>query len=651
MDDWSQDFSPEPARSPPPKMTDLNVYDFWDADQLSLASIPDATADLWPAHGDDHTFSSEPSLGARVQSSLQRSVPKNVLSHHLRQHAPLATVHPNRPSTTRPRTAKTNPGSASTARELKAGHELEHMRVQLAEASAKIADLTGKLRAEEEEVTKLRSTVAEANAKIADMTAKSKAEDDELAKLRKTMEILSASNARLSEDKEDLRSKIEEESRRSKSFEASIKNFQGESTSANRQLQRCQADLHETKTRLMEIQGELAHSNARCQQLDTQLTERPSIDTRAIREMRKSNQELNSRLHTLEEENRELRKQAEERMVASNAKCNECLSMAEECKTLRLRLDRGPCQNAFAQTDSIVTNSMEVQTESVMGGFDPITITERTSGAREGLERTSLLRRHQEEVARLVHDHEQLLSDLESRHSQRLQELEDQVAEEVALKVLQTQRSLTSDHQKRLDEMQRRHRTELVKIRGERDRKLATLTDSLEEALEQVAATTELLEHESQTRRVLEDRLEALNVDCEREKKILLEHHSHELQTVQMIAQDEKAALLDEIQRGCDEVIIDRRRILEAPSSARTTVAQSDSAVESVSQEVFTLNELPPVSQSTSTDAGQSLAGGSRNVISRLRKLPFTVQGGYSSSLSQSLAETEAMVLEVLGGR
>ena len=650
MDDWSQDLSPEPAKGPPPKMTDLNDFDFWDADQLSLASLPDPATDLWPAQGDDQTFSSEPSLGARVQSTLECSVPRNVLSHHLRQKAPLATLLLNQSSTTRTRTAKSNPKIALASRDMKSDHPSEKLKAQLAEATVKIVDLMGKHKAEDEQAAKLLQKIAEANATIADLSEKSREKENELENLHRTIEMLSTSNARLTEERDALRSKVEVESSRSKGYEAAMKSFQDESMIAQQELQHCRTELDETKTTLTELQSDLAHSNARCQQLDTQLTERPSIDTRAIREMRKSNQELNSRMHTLEEENRKLRKQVEDGVIASNVKCMDCLSLTEECTILRQRLEKRPCQNASVQTNSVETNVVEVQTDAI-GGFDPINLSERVSGAREVLERTSLLRRHQEEVARLVHDHEQLISDLEKTHTQRLQEMEEQVAEEVLTKVQQTRRSLASDHLKRLDEMQRRHRAELVKIRSERDQKLASLTDSLEEALEQVAVTTEQLEHECQTRRVLERRLEAVGVDFEREKEILLEHHRHELRTARMIAQDERATLLDEIQRGCDEIITDRRRVLEAPSSTTTNVTQFDFAVGPVRQEGPATKELSPVSQSTSSSAGQSQAGGVRDGISTMRNLPFTVQTGHSFSLSQSLAETEAMVLEVLGGR
>lgn len=622
MDDWSQDLSPEPARTPPPKMTDLQDYDFWDADHLSLASLPNPAADLWPTHGDDHTFSSDASLGARVQSTLQHSVPKNVLSHHLRQHVPLATLNPNRPSTMmRPRTAKTEP--TLVPRELKSRHNpLEQLKTQLAEANTKVAELTEKQRVE----------------------------DEELTQLHKTVEILSASNSRLTEEKAALHSKFEEESNRCKRLEAAVKNFQDESTSSKLELQSCQAALDATNAKLTESQRDLANSNAKCQHLETQLTERPSIDTRAIREMRKSNQELNTRTHALEEENRELRKQADERMAALTDKCEECAALTEECAILRRRLDKGRNQDAYVQTDSVETNCVEVQTESASGGFDPIAMSERLSGAREVLERTSLLRRHQEEIARLVHDHEQNISDMEKRHSQRLQEVEDQAAEEVATKVLQTRRSLTSDHQKRLDEMQRRHRTELVKVRDERDRKIATLTDSLEEALAQVTTTTEQLEQECHAHRLLEGRLEELSVDCEREKKTLLEHYHHELQTVRITAEDERASLLDEIQRGCNEVITDKRRHSEEPSSTESTASKFDFGVGPMRQDPSPVNELPRVSQTASALADQPLAGGARDQTFKPRNLPLTSNSGYSLSLSQSLAETEAMVMELLGG-
>jgi predicted nuclease with TOPRIM domain len=75
-----------------------------------------------------------------------------------------------------------------------------------------------------------------------------------------------------------------------------------------------------------------------------------------MRAMRKSNQELHSRAQTLEAENKELHKQAEQRIAALEPKCKECITLTEERTILRRRLDKKVNnQDLSRQTDSVET--------------------------------------------------------------------------------------------------------------------------------------------------------------------------------------------------------------------------------------------------------------------------------------------------------
>ena len=625
MEDWSQDLTPEPARAPPPKMMDFSVSEIWDADQSSLPSLPDP----FPAAADDdnNTFSSEKSLEARVQATLHSSVPKSVLSQHLR-HQPLTKLEPNRDRPTasfrqtKSSSYKTN--TTTVPREVKLEHHLEKLRRELAQANAKIVELTQSPISGEEEVTKLH----------------------------KTIEVLSASNTRLAEEKESLRILREEESSRCINLETALKDAQHEFGGAKKEVQACRQELEDVTTRLTEQQTAADNANTKCQELEVQLAENSSQDTRDMRELRKSNHELHTREQKIVEENKELRKQAEERMVALDAKCKECLTLTNERTILRRRLEKAPTsQNVSVQTDSVQTKCMEVQTDSVAGGVDASSISERLTRVREATERTGLLRQHQDEVAHLTEDHEQTISDLERRHVQRLQEAEEQAAEEQATKMQQVRRSLTTEHQKRLDEMERRHRRELAKIREERDRKLGTTTDSLEAALAQVTAATEQLEQESQKRLDVESNLETLRHDYAHEKKYLLEQHQNDIETFRISLEEERTSLLDEVQRGCNQVIVASRRLVVTPASTKTASTHFDFDVRTMRQEVPRLRELSPISQTTtSTTANQPLTDKAKQEVPLLTKLPPSSQTRSSMTLSQSLAETEAFVLQVLGG-
>lgn len=623
MDDWSQDLTPEPARLPPPKQAELHESDMWDGEQGSLPSLPDPITDTWPAPDDDNTFSSEPSLGNRVYATLQGSVPRSIVSQHLRNrnhHNPLGQLDPNVPHKTRARKPHPDSGMTSVPREIKLEHTLEQLRRELKEARAKISELN------------LVSQNVDAEA---------------LSKLHKAIEVLSASNTRLTEEKESLQLKLEEELSRCKNLETAVKDSREEYAKTKQELQSCQAELEHVTTQLIETQTAFELVNGKCQKLEQRLTEHSSYDTQAMRAMRKSNQELHSRAQSLEAENKDLYKQAELQMAALESKCKECLNLTEEKAILLRRVDKNP--SSKVQTDFVQTKEVEVQTS--FSEKDVTSVSERLASVREATERTNLLRQHQQETSRLIEDHEQSLRDLEQRHSQRLQEVEEQAAEELANKLLQLRRSLTAAHQNRLDEMEKRHRQELTKTREDRDRKVAIATDSLEAALAQVTASAEQLEQDSQARLALEHRLDTLIRDHALDRQTLLEQHQRDMEKFRVCAEEKRASLLDEIQRGCNEVFSGSR--CPTDTSPSTTNAPSGLEIGDVKARHGEprLSALSPRSEgTTSTMFSQPQADETKEEVSKPRKCHSTFQASSSLSLSQSLAETEAIVLKVLGG-
>jgi hypothetical protein len=622
MDPWNHDLSPEPARSPPPKMTSLTDYEVWDHDQTSIASEHERVQMNWTAPVDDNTFSSDPSLELRVRNSLLSSVPKNVLSHHLQAQSPLVPLNQNRPMSTRNRSFGDKREADHLTREVKWDQHVEQLQTHLVDTMPR------------------RSGVVSQN----------RDELDELSKLHKTIEVLSASNTRLTEENKILNTKFEEERKHSNNISVLFKESQNNEERIRDELKRCQGELEAVNSRCLVFQESLERAKSRCGQLESKLSDSSSIETSKV---------LVERAHALEAENRRLLNQSERSLVALDEKANDCQSLSEENTKLRERLSKiASCKDISVQTDSRVYNSVAVQPTSAVLGLDANSISERLSNARDATERTILIRQHQDEVARLVNEHEENIRDLEFRHSNRLKEVEEQSSEELMTRLQQLRRSLTAENQKRIEEMERKHRQELTKIREERDRKIASTTNALETSLAQVTASTQQLEQEHQRRIALENRLEELSNEYQNERNSLMKQHRQEVEALRLTVEHEKVLLLEAIQKGCNEVITNSRHL--AVMSNRNPISRgiiSKSVQPPDSTQEYTSYFTSPLSIDVSASSHLSSTKNVDNTKIGTEKEAFHTKNEQSNfttitptSLSLSLAETEALVQKVLGG-
>lgn len=678
MDDWSNDLTPEPARRPPPKRMDLSNDEIWDGDQSSLPSLPpDETA----------TFSSDPSLGARVISNLQTSVPKHVLSRRPRIVEPVDPSPRRRPSPALLKPMSARSARRNVPREIKLDNQLELLRKELAEANATIEKLQHEPR-------------------------------DDLTRLHKTIEVLSASNTRLAEEAKALQLRVTEETTKCSTALAEAHN---EETAARLALQACNDELRAAKEAMAMEKQTVVRYTRTCEQLESQLTERHSEESQALAELRRFNDEMSAKTRDVEERNKELHKQIEESMRALDLKCKECMDLAQERTILRSRLERPLSHDAAVQTDSVETISMGIQTDSdvvetksieiqtdldvvdtraieiqtdsnvvetrsidiqtdsnlvetrsieiqtdpnvELGDLKSNTISERLTRIREATERTGLQRQHQKEVASLAEEHEQTIRAMEHRYSQRLDENEKQAAEEQTSKLNHVRRSLQAEHQKSLDEMERRHREELCRERSERGRKMSVTTEALEVALSEVAVTTQQLEEESRARAAAEGSLARLSINFEREKKDLVEQHEHTVVALRASCEDDRASMLDDIQAGCNQVFLDSRRLtLPLPTKAvdymltREAVEPITGTTKTVSfmpteevQESFLSILSPRDPPSTKSPTSQFEFDWSKEDDGDMSQT-LTPGSNATTTVSQSLAETEAFVLQVLGG-
>jgi hypothetical protein len=607
MDDWSNDLTPEPARLPPPRMVmDLSASEIWDADQSSLPSLsPDETA----------TFSSDPSLGVRVLSNLHTSVPKHVLSRRPQN----VEVENRRTAIAKP-TSLRSADKRNVPREIKLDHQLEKIRRKLEEANATIEKM------KQEPV-------------------------EELTRWQKTIEVLSASNTRLTEEAKALQARVGEDAAKYSNMETSLKDAQEATACAEAELQACHAELDAAKAALEGQEQTVEEYTRKYEELEEQLVERSSRESQTLRELRVSNNELWTKANGMEEQNKDLRKQAEESLRALDSKCKECLDLTKERTVLRARAERPASQDASAQTDVPKTRSIEVQTDSnaQIGDLKSTAMSERLTRIREVTERTGLLREQEDEIAQLMEDHEETIRSMERRHNQRLQELEEQAAEEQTSKLQQVRRSLQSEHQKRLDEMEKRHRAELSKERNERSRKVGLTAESLEVALEEVAVATQQLEEESCARATAEASLQQLASNFESERQTLIEQYEHEIGILRANWVDEKELLFDDIQTGCNQVFLDSRRLMLPSSAKPVSCAHLDEAHDASSQSP-NLPVSPSNVSAVQSPTSQFEFDWSKGdaTISQAKHAPVSTASAIS--VSKSLAETEAYVLKMLGG-
>lgn len=487
----------------------------------------------------------------------------------------------------------------------------------------------------ERHLEQVRIDLEKANAKINELMQSS----EDAGKLQKTIEVLSANNTRLTKDKEELELKLTEgkealelklteETRKRSSVESELKVAKEEVILTKEELNACRTEMLKLRRRLAEKETQLNEANNRCHDFETQVTELSAQESKALKDLQRSSKESLTKGQTLSEENSNLRQQAEETAAALEAKCKECLDLQDEGNALRRRLDRPVSNDASVQTELVQTSCIEIQTEPVRDFETSSIVSERLTMIREATERTGVFRQHQDELSLLAEDHERAIQELERQHTKRVREMEEQASDEQATKIQQLRRSLKTNSQKQMDEMSTHHRKELSKLRKDNSRKLGQTTASLEVALDQVKASTEQLEGETRIRTALAAELEKLQRDYKEEKATLLQQHHEQVEALRAGWEEERTSLLDEIQQGCNQVILDSRRVLTPSSTTVPNVTPSsavpkarfDFRLEASNKEADAPDQLSPNSQTSS-----------------------------GSTVSQSLAETEAFVLKVLG--
>eukprot|EP00548_Thalassiothrix_antarctica_P003381 CAMPEP_0194135054 /NCGR_PEP_ID=MMETSP0152-20130528/5130_1 /TAXON_ID=1049557 /ORGANISM="Thalassiothrix antarctica, Strain L6-D1" /LENGTH=506 /DNA_ID=CAMNT_0038831081 /DNA_START=116 /DNA_END=1635 /DNA_ORIENTATION=+ len=489
--EWSQEMTPQPSRPPPP-MHVKQSSTFWEED-VSLPSLSD-NLDVVLSPGTDSqqsdTFSSDLSLGMRVHKSLKRYVPQST-SKSTSQNNIQQQTHSGKKSLV----ADLSSDRGSTATESKNDTELD----SFLKNQMNLAHQT----------KQARSDRGKKNIKIARHAPQSDGHlyGEELTRLYKTIEVLSSSNNKLIQEKRDTQVNLSEVMEKC----ATAENCRHE---INENFVRSQEELKKSRLKINELTSNASMQEEELRTLSSKyhdvnckyeslrsMRERNSYqESEELQRYQKSNEELNIEVRSLLTENRRLRRQAEESNSSLEFKEKEYQKVINERKTLLDRLVKPVLRNAAVQTTTATTTSTQVQTDVLPHSSDywmDSSMSERLTRIREVSERTSLLREHQKKMDRVTQEHEKALRDMEVRHLQQIHELEEQAVEEHGAKLQQCKRTQATEYQKRLVEMEERHRNEISMIREECNHTLAVTEDSLEVALTQVKAITEQYEHES----------------------------------------------------------------------------------------------------------------------------------------------------------
>mmetsp|Transcript_22657 Transcript_22657/g.33452 ORF Transcript_22657/g.33452 Transcript_22657/m.33452 type:complete len:595 (+) Transcript_22657:82-1866(+) len=559
-------------------------------DGISLPSLSD-NIDLFSDEGGNihrtDTFSTDPTLGERVYTSLERDVPQNCTSLSGRKYNSSLDVTLNNHPTLSHRT------------------------------------------------TQARSDIVVKELKKNDFAQKigSHSFAQEVTRLYKTIELLSLSNNKLVEEKEDLQSKLSEQIKRNLVAEKTLCESEKEFSNAKKDLNESRSELQECISKMSRQKEDLENVNSKHCDIAAkykELEDRYYICKLELQKGLDSDQELNNEIRSLLAENRKLRKEKEVNLSTLNLKVEENQSLEDENKRIIAQGDNSTYKTVALQTNMVETASIGIQTESLQCSSRFVghgSKTDHLSRVREISERTALLREHQKDIDLVKEEYEDQIREIEVRHLEQLRELEKQTVEQHGTMLQQCKRSQVIKYQKRLIEVEEQHQMDMSKIRDEFNQQLAATAESVGVAMNEVKAATEQYEDESQKRLSLEEKLERLTKDYEQQTLNVTKQHAREIASLTSTWKKERTLLLDEIQVGCAELIDSRRGDVKpvsvSPFSASVQANHKNfQFTMSHNTEDLSSQILSPTSQTTAT----------------------------STTVSQSLAETEAFVQKVLDG-
>jgi len=606
-------------------------------DQASLASLEDHAVPrgdpipTWEILTDkqhdvvsisEDTFYDDRSLEARIHRSLMQRPTSNGINKSVPQRLiPLATI--------------------GLSREAKLERTLEQTRKKFAESQHRISHLQRENELLHEECQRLHQRVAKTDASVHNDTMLR----EEIERLRKIVKELNCTNTDVQAEAKSLAQAtkaLEGEKERMvetwQNTERDANDAQMECAKLKKDLEFCRNELAETKKSKNMIETQMVDLRKQNKLLEENLSEETKKSASTVTEMQ-------SKLENSMEEYKELQTKMQELSLHLEAKSKACSALMTKKAQLEGCLKRPSLQHQGVQTDALPMTTMENHSEAERplnmkrphslsttprpilfdsNGDHGNPLSDRLNRIRESAEKASLVREHQRDISRLQSEHAAQIAILQQDFDEEKARFTEDSHAELNHRTKELKRRLVTEYEKKLDDLERKHKKELQRIRDETDRQSATATESVEAAMSEVAKTTSQLERETRKCHALELQIGNLQSAHATEKELLTRHFEQELKDLQVSWEDDKNALLTSVQSECNTIIEKTR---ERPiRSAQRSLRSFPTAIPMSSTTFFTA-EVSPMTQSDLTQVSPTVS---------------------LSELSQSLLETEAMVEKVL---
>lgn len=494
MDDVSETDSPEPFSVGPPAPQEFptnkpNLHDvlfgndcdrkYGYDDQDSLASLEEVVPqpETMPKEPpleistdkqdlvsmSEDTFYEDRSLEARIHRSLMQGPTSDAVAK------------------TTPKRLMTLP-NAGISREAKLERTLEQKQQKLLESQDRVSDLKNENEILREENQRLQLRLAESRA----INRRKKQEDME--RLEQTIESLTLQNTRLQVEAKSLvegSKALEQEKERMvetwQIAERDANEAQRECAKLKRDLEALHNDLAEAKRSKSIMEGQLY-------ELRRQVSEETNKSAAIVKEMQ-------IKLDKRNDENEELQANLEDLSSHLDAKSKACSALMTKKAQLEERLKRPPILHQEVQTDPMVetaavqaehllhmihlkrphalpknthpvssNSTLPLRTSNSFDSSDGNSLSDRLTRIRESADRASLVREHKSDILRLQSEHAAEIAALQKEFDEEKARLLDDSHAELNLRIKELKRRLVTEYEKKLDELERKHKKELQRV-------------------------------------------------------------------------------------------------------------------------------------------------------------------------------------------
>ncbi|GKY95098.1 hypothetical protein MPSEU_000473800 [Mayamaea pseudoterrestris] len=313
------------------------------------------------------------------------------------------------------------------------------------------------------------------------------------------------------------------------------------------------------------------------------------------------------------------------------------------------------CEDAGVQTAPVTINNATqwIRTSrSFASANDTTGYAERLGRIRDAAERATIIEEVRREVSRLKTEHETQLHTLEQQHDAAMRRVIQDAKAELRSKTQKHKELLKNEFDSKLDALEKRHQAELDEAKEEVERTIRVSDETVMAAMAEVETAAQQFEAEHFRANELEKKLSS--TDLARKEEL----HIAEMALVKEDWQTETANLMERIRTACNTVLEEHlakqtNGELLAHGSKFSTANHYPAAISSpVSVNDPVTMWSSPINASTFDQNGRR-SFGDQNVFRPMTNGPSLMSKPSllaisSSNLDQALADTEAIVMDML---